>query len=221
MKEKNKLLGQVIEIDETEIAFKPVSSANWTDLETLFSESGVQNGCWCMYWRIPRTEFQANYGKGNKQSLKKISQAGVVPGILAYHGTKPVGWCSVAPRTDFSVLGRSPTLKPVDEKPVWSIVCFYVSRPYRHGGMSRLLIQAAIQYAKENGARILEAYPIDPHAKSIEYERYTGLTTTFAKAGFKEVIRRSERRPVMRYIIDENNGEDSGMSANSPKKEQI
>jgi GNAT superfamily N-acetyltransferase len=219
MMRKNKPLSPVIEIHESEFTFKPVSTVNWTDLETLFSENGVQNGCWCMYWRIPRTEFQANYGKGNKRSLKKISQAGIVPGILAYLKTEPVGWCSVAPRTDFSVLGRSPTLKPVDEKPVWSIVCFFVSKPYRHGGVSRLLIQAAIQFAKENGARMLEAYPIDPNAKSIEYERYTGLTTTFAKAGFKEVIRRSERRPVMRYIIDENIGEDRGMSANSQKKE--
>jgi GNAT superfamily N-acetyltransferase len=194
-----------MKIIASEFTFKPVSSANWADLETLFSERGVQNGCWCMYWRIPRAEFTRNYGEGNKRALREITGSGVVPGILAYHLGKPAGWVSVAPRPDFSVLARSPTLKPVDDQPVWSIVCFFVSRSYRRGGLSRLLIQAAIQYARDHGAHILEAYPIDVNAKSIEYERYTGLTTTFAQAGFKEVIRRSDRRPIMRYIIEENN----------------
>jgi GNAT superfamily N-acetyltransferase len=158
-----------------------------------------------MYWREPRTEFSHNYGEGNKQALKKITDSGTVPGILAYNAGTPVGWCSVAPRQDFSVLGRSPTLKPVDDQPVWSIVCFFVSKSYRRSGLSQQLIQAAVQYAAAHGARIVEAYPIDPDAKSIEYERYTGQTTTFLKAGFIEVLRRSDRRPIMRYSIPEEN----------------
>ncbi len=188
-------------IPQNKFSFQPVTPETWPDLQTLFSEHGVQNGCWCMYWREPRTDFQKNYGAGNKRLLKKITNSGSVPGLLAYHKKEPVGWCSVAPREEFSVLGRSPTLKPVDEKPVWSIVCFFVSKAYRRGGLSHLLIRAAVQYAREQGARIIEAYPIDPNARSIEYERYTGLTTTFQKAGFKEVLRRSDRRPIMRYSI--------------------
>jgi len=189
------------DFNESEISFAPVTPANWPDLESLFSERGVQNGCWCMYWRVPRNEFSHNYGKGNEHSLKKITDSDTVPGLLAYHVSKPVGWVSVAPRQDFGVLGRSPVLKPVDAEPVWSIVCFFVSKAYRRSGLSLLLIRAAVQYAAEHGARIVEAYPIDPDAKSIEYERYTGLTTTFIKAGFKEVLRRSDRRPIMRYSI--------------------
>lgn len=187
---------------EEALTFKPVTLSEWADLETLFSEHGVQNGCWCMYWRISRKEYQRNYGEGNKQFLKKIVESGNVPGILAYHKEKPVGWCSVAPREDFPVVGRSPTLKPIDEQPVWSIMCFFVSRPYRRSGLTHLLIKAAIQYAMENGARIIEAYPIDIRAGNIEYERYSGLTTTYKKAGFKEVFRRSERRPIMRYHVE-------------------
>ena len=190
-----------IEFSESEFTFQPATADRWPDLEALFSEHGVQNGCWCMYWRVPRAECQRNYGEGNKQTLKKIVEAGQVPGILAYKNEKPVGWCSVAPRQDFPVLGRSPILKPVDEQPVWSIVCFFVSKPYRRGGLTRLLIQAAVQYAGKNGARIVEAYPINVDAKYIEVERYSGLTTTFEKAGFKEVLRRSERRPIVRYEI--------------------
>ncbi len=191
-----------IEFTKDELAFKPVTPQEWADLEPLFSEHGVQNGCWCMYWRIPRAVCQRNYGEGNKQFLKQIVESGKIPGILAYHNGKPVGWCSVAPRQDFPVLGRSPILKPIDDQPVWSIVCFFVSKPYRRGGLTHLLIQSAIQYAKEHGARIIEAYPIDIRAKYIEYERYSGLTTTFEKAGFKEVFRRSERRPIMRYYVE-------------------
>ena len=192
-----------MELNEAEIKFKPVTSSIWKDLETLFSEHGIQNGCWCMYWRIPRKECQRNYGEGNKQFLKKTVESGKVPGILAYHHGKPVGWCSVGPREDYPVVLRSPTLKPIDNQPVWSIVCFFVSKPYRKTGLTHLLIRAAIDHAKEHGARIIEAYPIDVHAKYIEYERYSGLTTTYEKEGFKEVFRRSERRPIMRYIVEE------------------
>ncbi len=195
-------MNEQIGFTEEELAFKPVTTQEWSDLETLFSEHGIQNGCWCMYWRISRAVCQRNYGEGNKQFLKQIVESGKIPGILAYLNGKPVGWCSVAPRQDFPVLGRSPTLKPIDDQPVWSIVCFFVSKPYRRGGLTHLLIKAAIEYAKEHGARIIEAYPIDPNAKSIEYERYSGLITTFEKAGFKEVLRRSERRPIMRYHVE-------------------
>ena len=191
-----------VEFIEEELIFKPVTPSEWADLETLFSEHGIQNGCWCMYWRIPRKECQRNYGEGNKQFLKQLVESGNVPGILAYQIEKPVGWCSVAPREDFPVVLRSPTLKPIDEQPVWSIVCFFVSKPYRRSGLTHLLIKAAIQYATERGARIIEAYPIDVRAEHIEYERYSGLATTYEKEGFKEVLRRSERRPVMRYYVE-------------------
>ncbi len=190
------------EFVENDFSFAPADPEHWADLEALFSERGAQNGCWCMYWRVPRTDFQRNYGAGNKRAFKETIESGVVPGILAYHQGKPVGWCSVAPRQDFTVLGRSPVLKPVDDQPVWSIVCFFVTKPYRRSGLSRLLIQAAVQYAKEHGARIVEAYPVEGEARSIEYERYRGLTTTFTKAGFTEVLRRSEKRPIMRYVIE-------------------
>jgi GNAT superfamily N-acetyltransferase len=200
MRKLNKI--EIAKFDEAELIFGPITPNKWEDLETLFSERGVQNGCWCMYWRIPRKEFQRNYGEGNKRFLEKLVESGNVPGILAYHKRKPVGWCSVAPREDFPVVGRSPTLKPIDDQPVWSIVCFFVSKPYRKSGLTHLLIKAAIDYAKEHGARIIEAYPIDVHAKYIEYERYLGLTTTYKKEGFKEVFRRSERRPIMRYYVE-------------------
>lgn len=102
----------------------------------------------------------------------------------------------------FPGFGSPHTLKRIDNQAVWSIVCFFISEPYRGKGLTRVLVDAAIEYAKNNGAQIIEAYPITPESMSDpRYERYTGVITTFEKAGFKEVVRRSERRPIMRYII--------------------
>jgi len=185
-----------------ELTFKPVTIAEWEDLQLLFAEHGVQDGCWCMYWRIKRSDFHGQYGEGNKRAMRRIIESGRVPGILAYLRGQPIGWCSVAPREEFPVLDRSPTLKRVDGEPVWSIVCFFVSTSYRRQGLSKILLQAAIDYARDNGAKIIEAYPLTPeHSKSQRYELYMGLVSTFEEAGFQEVVRRSMRRPVMRYYV--------------------
>ena len=138
--------------------------------------------------------------------MKEIIRSGKVPGILAYHGKKAVGWCSIAPREDFSVLDRSATLKRIDDKPVWSIVCFFVSKEYRLKNYTSVLIKAAIKYAKKKRARIIESYPYVPEGKKFcKYELYTGIISTFKKIGFKEVSRRSKRRPIMRYYLAEKN----------------
>jgi len=191
-----------VKLIESELEFRPVTPDKWADLERLFSDRGVQNGCWCMYWRMKRREFEQNYGDGNKVRLKEIVESGQVPGILGYYSGTPVGWCSVAPREDFPVVLRSRTLKPIDGQPAWSITCFFVTRSYRASGLSHLLIRAAVRYAKEHGARIVEAYPVDVRAKSIEYDLYSGLNTTFEKEGFVEVFRRSQRKSIMRYYIE-------------------
>ena len=180
--------------------FKPVSLDTWADLETLFTEPGIQNGCWCMYWRLRRADCQHGYGEGNKQAFKALLESGKVPGILAYHRGRPVGWCAIAPREETAVLDCSPTLKRVDDQPVWSITCFFITKPYRRQGMTERLIQAALEYAREHGARIVEAYPLKTEiSKMLPYERYMGIQSTFERVGFEVVVERSERRPVMRY----------------------
>jgi GNAT superfamily N-acetyltransferase len=185
-----------------ELTFKPVTIDEWADLQALFADTGPQNGCWCMYWRVKRAEFHANFGEPHKQALRKIVEAGTVPGILAYHREQPVGWCAIAPRSEFPALDRSPTLKRVDNQPVWSIVCFFVARPYRRQGVTHALIEAAIVYARDRGAQIVEAYPlIAADARHSPYELYTGAISTFEKIGFREVARRSSRRAILRYDV--------------------
>jgi GNAT superfamily N-acetyltransferase len=189
-------------LSKRNLMFKPVTPEVWPDFETLFEEPGIQDGCWCMYWRIRRADCQRQYGAGNKQALKALVESGQVPGILAYVNGKPIGWCAIAPRAATPVLDRSHTLKPVDDEPVWSITCFFVSKPYRQQGLTERLIEAAIVYAGERGAQIVEAYPLlNEITKLLPYERYMGIQSTFERVGFKEIARRTDRRPILRYII--------------------
>jgi hypothetical protein len=192
-----------ISFKKEEIVFKPLTLDLWQDFTQLFEEHGPQNGCWCMYWRTSRAECQKSFGERNKRAFKAIIASGNIPGILAYHNGRAVAWCSIAPRQDYPVLGRSPTLKPVDDQPVWSIVCFFVSKPYRRKGMNEILIRGSIDYAKTNDARIVEAYPLREEAsKQFPFERYMGVLTTFERLGFIEVLSRSKRRPILRFYIN-------------------
>jgi GNAT superfamily N-acetyltransferase len=191
------------ELSTADLIFHPVTQERWPDMEKLFGPRGAIGGCWCMWWRIKRADFEKNQGDGNYQSMRAIIDSGKVPGILAYAGGEPVAWCSVAPREDFPVLDRSPILKRVDDQPVWSIVCFFIAKSYRYQGISNRMIEAAVDYAKQNGARIVEGYPIEPKKdRAPDMYIFTGMISTFQKAGFQEVARRSERRPIMRCYIE-------------------
>jgi GNAT superfamily N-acetyltransferase len=156
-----------------------------------------------MWWRLKRSEFEQQKGEGNRQALKAIVEAGQIPGILAYAAGQPVGWCSIGPRDVYPVLNRSRTLKPIDQEPVWSIVCFFVAKSFREQGLTIHLIRAAIDYAKANGAKIVESYPVEPKGDAMPAVfAWTGFASAFRQAGFKEVIRRSETRPIMRYVVE-------------------
>ena len=162
-----------------ELEFQPVTLGQWPDLQKLFGPNGADSGCWCMWWRQTREQFQRLHGEPNRKSMERLLRGGEVPGILAYHEGRPVGWCSVAPRRCFPALDRSPNLKAVDDEvddeAVWSIVC-------------------------SRGAAAVEAYPIDPrHSADRPGAAFTGQLDTFLRAGFTEVARRSPRRPILRW----------------------
>jgi GNAT superfamily N-acetyltransferase len=187
----------------TGLTFFPLSAERWGDLEGLFGERGASGGCWCMWWRLKRSEYEQHKGEGNRLALKKIVDSGEIPGILAYDAEgQPVGWCSVAPREHFPVLARSRVLKRIDDKPVWSIVCLFVSKPFRHKGVTLELLNAAVEYVRESGGKIVEGYPVEPKKDQMpDVFAWTGLASSYCKAGFTEQLRRSETRPIMRYEI--------------------
>jgi GNAT superfamily N-acetyltransferase len=182
--------------------FHPVTRARWPDMERLFGARGACGGCWCMWWRLPRQEFVQGKGEGNKRAMRRLVAAGGTPGILAYSSGEPVGWCSLGPRGSFPVLDRSRILKRVDDQPVWSVVCFFVAKKHRRQGLAVKLLEAAVAYAGKRGARIVEGYPVEPKKGDMpDVFVYTGPASAFRKAGFVEVARRSETRPVMRRVL--------------------
>ncbi|MEX2160602.1 MAG: GNAT family N-acetyltransferase [Anaerolineales bacterium] len=183
------------------IIVHPVTADRWEDFARLFGPSGAYSGCWCMYPRLTGNEFSANANKGNKAAMQKIVQRNQIPGLLAYAGGQPAGWISLGPRVGFGRIQRSPLFKPVDEQQVWSVVCFFIGKDFRQQGIGKRLLAAAGEYARSQGARTLEAYPIDTHGKHWphgEASIFWGTQALFEQAGFKVVARRKDRRPMMR-----------------------
>jgi len=182
------------------LSFEPLTPRRWSDFEQLFGPRGACSGCWCMWWRLPSAQFKEQKGEGTRRSIKELVAGGIRPGILAYHDGRAVGWCALSPRSEYVRFARSRVLKPVDDTPVWSITCFFVARPYRCRGVTSGLLHAALDYARKHGAKIVEGYPIDPKkGRMADVFVYTGLVSTFEKAGFVECARRSDTRPIMRY----------------------
>jgi len=182
----------------------PVTPDRWDDLVELFGrDRGANSGCWCLWYRIPRagwtTGERERRNRRNRETMRGIVAQGRVPGLLAYLDGRPVGWASVAPREEFPVIERSRTTKPVDDRPAWAIVCFYIHARHRKQGVGTALLEAAVDHARANGAMLVEAYPADPAVGKIANPMaWYGLVPMFEAAGFREVARRSDRRPVMR-----------------------
>ena len=176
---------------------RPLTPETWADLEEVFDLPGgsIVRGCWCMFYR--RSGKPAP-GTDNKRELCDLVDGGVAPGLVGYVDGAPVGWISLGPREDYHRLRRSPIMKPVDDQPVWSVVCTYVGKAYRGRGVQHRLLDAAIRYARAKGVRLLEAYPVDKPQPSHDDFMFFGSRSLYEKAGFTEVVRRSPTRVVMR-----------------------
>jgi GNAT superfamily N-acetyltransferase len=187
--------------DHPPITFHPAAAERWGDVEALFGERGACAGCWCMYWRLDAKEYTAGKGAGNRAALRRIVRRGDEPGVLAYAGEEPIGWCAVAPREEYPRLDRSRVLARLDDEPVWSISCLFVARPWRKRGVSQALIEAAVAHARERGAKIVESYPIDPAKPQADAFVWTGIASAYERVGFREIERRSPTRPIMRRNV--------------------
>lgn len=182
--------------------FKPLSSKTWSSFEKLFGPKGACAGCWCMTWRLQKADYERLKGDGNKKAIKKLANQNEPIGILAFLDDEPAGWCAVAPREKYVRLETSRVLKPIDDQPVWSVSCFFIAKPYRRKGLSVKLLKATLAYAKKEGARIVEAYPLEPKDKKMpDVFAWTGILSSFIAAGFKEEKRHSPARPIVRYYF--------------------
>jgi len=182
----------------------PLTPDRWPDLEAIFQGKGcsVARGCWCMAYRRSGASKPLPAGmtraQANRAALKALVDAGHPPGLIGYRGKVPVGWVSIGPREEYARLKRSVVMKAVDERPVWSMVCFVVPAEYRGQGVARALLQGAVAYAREQGATLVEAYPVDRPTRSKDDYMWFGAKSMFDKAGFKEVARRKPQRPIVR-----------------------
>lgn len=197
-------------LDPKTLAIRPVTPADWLAFAALFESTGAPKNCWCMAWRStaaerreasaavrepkpPRGEPAAT-SVVRRTAMKKRIGGGVPVGLLAYAGDEPVAWCSIAPRPTYRKLG-GPDDHEDDPDAVWSLACFFVKRAWRGQGVTHRLLDAAIAYARSEGARIVEAYPVAPDAPSY---RFMGFVPSFEAAGFDKVGPAGNRRTVMR-----------------------
>jgi GNAT superfamily N-acetyltransferase len=189
-------------VTRARLAFAGLTPERWPDLERLFGGNGACGGCWCMWWRLPGEEFRRAKGADNKSRFRAIVASGAQPGLLAYRDGEPIGWLAVEPRDRYALLARSRALAPIDDKPVWSVTCFFVKAGFRRQGLSLALLNEAKRFVAARGGRLLEGYPKDlragfPGANSA----WMGAASTFVAAGFKEVARRTPTRPIMRCAV--------------------
>jgi GNAT superfamily N-acetyltransferase len=185
-------------------SWAPLTPSTWADLEALFELPGgsIVRGCWCMYYRRSgKVSVSAAAGVGNKDQLCSLVTSGVVPGLVGYLDGAPAGWISLGPRPDYEKLRRSRIMKPVDDLPVWSVVCTYVAKEFRGQGLQHRLLDAGISYARSEGVTLLEAYPVDKAERSHDDFMFFGSRSLYEQAGFTEVVRRSPTRVVMRLEL--------------------
>jgi GNAT superfamily N-acetyltransferase len=181
------------------LIFYPLTIERWDDFTDLFGPHGC-GGCWCMFWRIRHKDFAGKTGQDTKNAMKDTLKKGIIPGILGYNHGKAVTWCSVSPREDFLALEYSRKFKRVDDQAVWSIVCFFIDKTIRNAGLMEKTIQSAVEYARRQGAKIIEAYPIKPAGHRHPTELYMGSLNAFTKAGFQQVEKRGAHI-IVRYEI--------------------
>jgi GNAT superfamily N-acetyltransferase len=176
------------------LTLREVDRQTWADLVRLFEAPGGPKFCWCMVWRATPAEAKLD-GAGRKAALRARVEAGIPIGLVGHLDGEPVAWCSIAPRETYR------RLKGVqDETPekVWTLACFFVVRRLRGQGITRQLIEAAVQHARQKGATVVEAYPVDTDAPSY---RFMGSIAPFVAAGFTEVGRVGRRRHLMRLRV--------------------
>lgn len=184
----------------------PLTPDRWNDLVALFTSrgSGQVRWCWCMYYRRSgRADVRGNMtvAEHNRNALKALVDAGTVPGLLGYRDGKPVAWVSLGPRGEYAKLAKSPVMRAVDDKPVWSVICFFTAAEVRGQHVAEEMLAHAAGFARSNGATLLEAYPVDKHERSRAENIWFGGKAMYDRAGFVEVARRKPTRLVMRKTL--------------------
>lgn len=190
-----------------DLRIEPLTLDRFPDLAALFELGGDPKWCWCMSFRVRGRDWTNSTPAENRAGLSALADRDPAAGLLAYRDGAAIGWVSLAPREDYERLTASRVLAPVDDTPVWSIVCFVVARGARGTGVATRLLEAAIAYARDHGATTLEAYPVDvADGRIASANAYGGTLAMFERLGFREVVRRQANqatrpRPIVRLAL--------------------
>ncbi len=188
----------------------PVTDAPWDDVRTVFGTRGDPSTCWCQYFKVDAPTWKAQDVAAFERALcDQTEQArashGAGPGVLAYDGEVPVGWCAIEQHTAYrrilnsQLVNDSPEALGADD--VWYVSCFVVRVGHRRKGVSAALLDGAVAHARANGARVIEAFPVEAMPGISSADLYHGPLSVFEAAGFETVSRPSERRAVVRLTL--------------------
>src|SRR3990172_11685322 len=153
----------ILEAAMGNVEIHPLTADRWADFERLFGPRGAYAGCWCMWPRLRSRDFAKRKGPENKEAMKEVVESEEPPGLLAYVDGEPVGWVALDRRERLAHFEYSRKLKPLDRpEGLWSILCFVTAKRHRRQGLMTRLLDAALEYARERGARAAAAYPSHP-----------------------------------------------------------
>ncbi|MEP6596199.1 MAG: GNAT family N-acetyltransferase [Ginsengibacter sp.] len=187
-----------------QLTFEPLTKQNWSKFVQLFGNKGACGNCWCMYFRLKKSDYEKGKADDrNKTAMKNIVWGNKPTGLLGIYEGQAIAWCAFAPREDFMKLENSRVHKRIDNESVWSIPCFFIDKKFRRQGVTVELLKGASNYAKEKGIKIIEAYPTIPTQEKLpDSFAWIGLYKSFERAGFQIVNKTSKNRPMVRYYTD-------------------
>ncbi|MBW3667450.1 MAG: GNAT family N-acetyltransferase [Actinobacteria bacterium] len=188
-----------VDIEGGSLVCRPLTPSRFPHLDRVMGEKVVTRKCFCMHWRRPDGGYRD--ARDNRGRFAERVGEGRPPGLVGYVGDEPVGWVQVGPREEFPTIYRSRLLRPLDDVEAWAINCFVVRSEFRRRRVAQGLLDAASVFAAEQGAAIIEGYPVDGERSSV-VDYFTGTLGMFSRRGFAETERRNETRPIVRLSLD-------------------
>jgi GNAT superfamily N-acetyltransferase len=193
----------------TDVTVRSVADVAWDDVRVVFGTRGDPARCWCQFFKLPNAEWESTSTPELAGLLQQqVAANDPAPGVIAYLDGEPVGWCAVEPKTNYPRLRRARVTTEgssddPDDASVWAVTCFVVRVGYRKRGIGGALLRAAVEQARELGARVIEGCPVDTtiRAKAPSAELYHGTLTLFTAAGFAVVSRPTRDRAVVRLGV--------------------
>ncbi len=165
----------------------PVTPDRFEDFADVINPNRRETHCWCLSHRLRVKDIEA-LGDGSRETaMRRLAEREHPPGVVTYRDGVPVGWCNIGPRSEIPRLVQSKLIRPMDDLPVWSIICVVVRSGHRKQGVTSRLIQGAVDYAAANGAPAVETYPVDPEGRMDLTMAFVGTRSMFENVGFEVV----------------------------------